>query len=335
MKAADYDFFLPEALVAAHPLEKRDTSRLFVLGRDGSQEHRKFFDLPCFLNAGDMVVINKTKVFPARLAGTKPSGARLDMLFVREISPRAWEIMSKGRYTGELVISGDLKALVTDGRTAVFEEDVKIRDLLWEKGEMPLPPYIRRRPDKKDMETYQTVYAEVEGSIAAPTAGLHFTAEVFRNLAAGSVTIRAVTLHVGTGTFRTVKTNDIRDHTMDSEFFEFDAGLMAEIAEVKRRGNRVIAVGTTTTRAIEGFLSGRCEVVSSNGTIRGTTDIFIYDGYRPKAVDSLITNFHLPRSTPLMLASVFAGRERLLRAYNEAISARYRFFSYGDAMLVL
>jgi S-adenosylmethionine:tRNA ribosyltransferase-isomerase len=335
MKAAEYDFFLPEALIAARPLERRDGSRLLVLRGDGTCEHKHFFELTSLLNAGDMLVINKTKVFPARMIATKPSGGRIDILFVREVSPGIWDIMSRGSYTGHIELFGTLKAQVSEGKRAVFENNAGLRDLLWERGEMPLPPYIRRRPDEKDRETYQTVYAEVEGSIAAPTAGLHFTKELLGALTAKAVKIRSVTLHVGTGTFRTVKADDIREHRMDSELFELEPELIEEIREVKRRGNRVIAVGTTTTRALEGFLSGRCEVVSSNGTIRGTTDIFIYEGYRPKAVDALITNFHLPRSTPLMLASVFSGRERLLHAYEEAISRRYRFFSYGDAMLVL
>jgi S-adenosylmethionine:tRNA ribosyltransferase-isomerase len=335
MKAADYDFFLPERLIAARPLERRDGSRLFVLRRGGSAEHRTFFELPSLLDEGDMLVINKTKVLPARLTGAKPSGGRLDILLVKEVGPGVWDIMSRGKYTGSLEISGGLTARISEGKKALFEDTTCIRDVLWEKGEMPLPPYVRRRPDKRDRDTYQTVYAEVEGSIAAPTAGLHFTTGLLDALAAKSVKIRAITLHVGTGTFRTIKTHDIRDHRMEKEFFELEPALIREIEGVKRRGNRVVAVGTTTTRAIEGLLSGRCEVDSSNGTIRGTTDIFIYEGYRPKAVDALITNFHLPRSTPLMLTSVFSGRERLLRAYEEAISREYRFFSYGDAMLVL
>jgi S-adenosylmethionine:tRNA ribosyltransferase-isomerase len=200
---------------------------------------------------------------------------------------------------------------------------------------MPLPPYIRRQPDDRDKERYQTVYAEAEGSIAAPTAGLHFTPELLGAVAAESVLIRHVVLHVGTGTFRSVKADDIEDHTMDRELFEIEPSLISEIEEVKGRGGRIIAVGTTTTRAVEGYLSGRREILTSNGAIRGFTDIFIHEGYRPRAVDALITNFHLPRSTPLMLTSVFAGREKLLRIYESAISMGYRFFSYGDAMLVL
>jgi S-adenosylmethionine:tRNA ribosyltransferase-isomerase len=335
MKAADYDFCLPERLIASRPLERRDGSRLFVLRKEGSAEHRTFFELPFFLDAGDLLLINKTKVFPARLSGAKPSGGRLEILLVKEVGPGVWDIMSRGKYTGRLEICDCLTAYITEGRKALFGDPPLIREILREKGEMPLPPYIRRRPDGRDRETYQTVYAEVEGSIAAPTAGLHFTRELLDTLVAKAIKIRAITLHVGTGTFRTVKTVDVRDHKMEGEFFELSAELIREIEEVKRRGNRVVAVGTTTTRAIEGFLSGRCKIHSTNGTIRGTTDIFIYEGYRPRAVDALITNFHLPRSTPLMLTSVFSGRERLLKAYGEAISKEYRFFSYGDAMLVL
>ena len=200
---------------------------------------------------------------------------------------------------------------------------------------MPLPPYIRRQPDDSDKERYQTVYAETEGSIAAPTAGLHFTPELLDAIAAASVLIRHVVLHVGTGTFRLVKTGTIEDHVMEKELFEISPLLLSEIAEVKKRGGKIVAVGTTTTRAVEGFLSGNSEIVSSNGLICGLTDIFIHEGYRPMAIDSVITNFHLPRSTPLMLTSVFAGRERLLQTYETAISMGYRFFSYGDAMLVL
>jgi S-adenosylmethionine:tRNA ribosyltransferase-isomerase len=334
MKTADYDFFLPEELIADRPLARRDSSRLLVLRKDGGAEHRRFFELPSFLDAGDMLIVNNTRVFPARLTGEKPSGGKLDILLVRELEPGLWDILSRGRYTGPLAAAG-LTALISEGRRAFFEDHARLRERLWDKGEMPLPPYIRRRPDDRDKETYQTVYAQIEGSIAAPTAGLHFTKEVLDALAQKSVQIRAITLHVGIGTFRTVKTEDLAGHKMDSEFFELDPRLFQEIDEVKEKGKRVVAVGTTTTRALEGYLTGRCEILSSNGRITGTTDIFIHEGHKPKAVDSIITNFHLPRSTPLMLTSVFSGRERLLKAYEEAISLKYRFFSYGDAMLVL
>lgn len=335
MKTADYNFHLPEELIAARPLEKRDSSRLLVIHRDGKIEHRQFFELPLFLNADDMLLLNNTKVFPARLEGSKPSGGKLDLLLVREVSPGLWNILTRGKYTGQLRISVNISAQISNGKTAFFENHEGLKNLLWKEGEMPLPPYIRRRPDKEDKERYQTVYAEAEGSIAAPTAGLHFTKSLLEKITSASVLVRTLTLHVGTGTFRPVKADLLENHAMEKEFFEIGPDLIAEMEEVKKKGKRIIAVGTTTTRAIEGYLSGRCNIFSSNGTIRGCTDIFIHEGHRVKAVDSLITNFHLPRSTPLMLTSVFSGREKLLQTYETAISMRYRFFSYGDAMLVL
>ncbi len=335
MKTAEYDFILPQELIAYRPAEKRDDSRLLVLHRDGVVEHKKFRDLPCILKAGDMLLLNKTKVFPARLSGIKRGGGKLELLLVKETSPGTWDIMAKGKYTGQLLISEGLTAYITGGKTAIFEDSEHLRELIWKEGKMPLPPYIRRQPDDSDKERYQTVYAENEGSIAAPTAGLHFTAELLNAIAAASIQIRYVVLHVGTGTFRLVKTDDIEDHVMEKEFFEITPSLLSEIAEVKKRGGRIVAVGTTTTRAVEGYLSGKSEIVSSNGVICGLTDIFIHGCYRPIAIDSVITNFHLPRSTPLMLTAVFAGRERLLQTYENAISMGYRFFSYGDAMLVL
>lgn len=335
MKTVEYDFFLPERLIAYRPTEERDASRLLVLHRDGRTEHRKFRDLTSFLGAGDMLLLNKTKVFPARLTGFKQGGGRLDILLTGEISPGKWEIMTKGRYTGPLRISEGFTAYIAKGKTALFENPTEINKRIWLEGKMPLPPYIKREADDLDRQRYQTVYAETEGSIAAPTAGLHFTAELLDAIAAKSVLIRHIILHVGTGTFKLIKTEDVEDHVMGRELFEIDPSLPAEIEEVKKRGGRIVAVGTTTTRAVEGYFSGRCKILSSNSAICGLTDIFIHEGYRPKAIDALITNFHLPRSTPLMLASVFAGREKLLAAYESAISMGYRFFSYGDAMLVL
>ncbi|MBI5641330.1 MAG: tRNA preQ1(34) S-adenosylmethionine ribosyltransferase-isomerase QueA [Nitrospirae bacterium] len=335
MKTADFDFFLPEELIATRPADQRDISRLLVLHRDGSMEHSRFFELPSFLNAGDMLILNDSKVFPARLTGFKPTGLKLDILMVSEISPGTWNIMSRGSYTGPLTISDNLSAHIREGKTASFQANGDLMELIWKVGLMPLPPYIRRLPDRADRESYQTVYAENEGSIAAPTAGLHFTKTLLDTLSARSVHIRRITLHVGIGTFRPVKTEILAGHTMEREFFELDPRLLDEISEVKQRGNRVIAVGTTTTRTLEGYLSGRCTLASSNGTIKGSTDIFIHEGYGFKAVDALVTNFHLPRSTPFMLAATLAGREKLLDSYRLAISMGYRFFSYGDAMLVL
>ena len=335
MKTAEYDFLLPEELIAARPLEKRDGSRLLVLHKDGRVEHRTFSELPLYLHAGDMLLLNNTKVFPARLAGLKSSGGRLELLLVDEVSPGLWNILTKGRYTGRLRISQNLSAYISEGRTAFFENHGELRGLLWKEGEMPLPPYIKRSPDKEDKERYQTVYAEAEGSIAAPTAGLHFTKSLLNEISSASVLVRTLTLHVGTGTFRSVKADTLEDHVMGKEYFEMGQDLLAEMEEVKRNGRRIVAVGTTTTRALEGYLSGRCSIISSNGIVSGCTDIFIHEGYRVRAVDSLITNFHLPRSTPLMLAAVFSGRRKLLETYETAIAMRYRFFSYGDAMLVL
>lgn len=335
MKTADYDFHLPPDLIAARPLEKRDSSRLLVLNRNGAMQHRTFSELPSLLNPGDMLVVNNSKVFPARLEGRKPTGGKLEILLVSEGAPGVWNILCRERYTGPLRISDALRVSIENGSTALFEHRAGLRALIREEGLMPLPPYIKRRPDEHDRERYQTVYAEVEGSIAAPTAGLHFTRSLMERLAAASVMIRSVTLHVGTGTFRPVRVLELKDHRMDREFFEISPELLSDIRKVKERGNRVVAVGTTTTRTLEGYMSGRCEIISSNGTVSGTTDIFIHEGYRPVVVDALITNFHLPRSTPLMLTAVFAGRENLLGAYSRAVSMGYRFFSYGDAMLVL
>lgn len=335
MKTAEYDYFLPEELIATRPLERRDRSRLLVLHRDGKIEHKRFYELPSFLNAGDMLLINNSKVFPARLFGYKPTGGRLEILLVSEVSPGLWNILAKEKYTGSLRISENLTAHITEGKTARFESYIDFMSLIWKEGEMPLPPYIKRQPDETDKERYQTVYAEVEGSIAAPTAGLHITRELLDNLTSKFILVRTITLHVGIGTFRPVKTVDLENHRMGEEFFEISSDLISEIEQVKKSGNRIIAVGTTTTRAIEGYLSGRCKTFSANGTIKGSTDIFIYEGYRFRAVDSLITNFHLPHSTPLMLTAVLVGREKLLSAYKAAIAMRYRFFSYGDAMLVL
>lgn len=335
MKTAEYDYPLPAELIAARPMEKRDRSRLLVLHGDGKKEHTRFNNLPSFLNAGDMLLINNSKVFPARLVGYKPTGGRLKILLVSEISRGLWNILTNARYTGSLRISENLTVQITEGKTARFEDSDNLMELIWKEGEMPLPPYIKRQADETDKERYQTVYAEVEGSIAAPTAGLHFTEELLETMAAKSILIRTITLRVGIGTFIPIKSAKIEDHRMQEEFFEIKPELIPEIERVKANGNRIITVGTTTTRALEGYLSGRCRVFSENGVIKGSTDIFIHEGYKFRAVDALITNFHLPLSTPLILTSALAGREKLLNAYQSAIAMKYRFFSYGDAMLVL
>ncbi len=335
MKTADYDYYLPQGLVAARPAEYRDRSRLMVLHKDGGIEHRRFSDLPSYLAAGDMLILNNSKVFPARLTGRKPTGGKIDFLLVSRSGKNAWHVLSRESYTGMLAISDKVYVQMVEGKTAVFDDAADLSDIIWTHGRMPLPPYIRREPDETDRERYQTVYAEAEGSIAAPTAGLHFTVELLHLLERRAVRIRSITLHVGTGTFRPIKAERIADHRMDEEQFEITANVIREIGQAKQDGHKVVAVGTTSTRTLEGYFSGRCSVRISNGTISGSTDIFIYEGHQFLAVDALITNFHLPRSSPLMLAAAFSGREKLLKAYTEAVSGGYRFFSYGDAMLVL
>jgi S-adenosylmethionine:tRNA ribosyltransferase-isomerase len=295
-------------------------------------EHRRFSDLHEYLEPGDILLLNRTKVLPFRLFGTKKGGGALHILLVRNTSGNRWEILSPGSYTGPLVISDKLTARIYRGRTAELEFEGDLRDILWEEGHMPLPPYIKRVANRMDRERYQTVYARDEGSIAAPTAGLHFTEDLLERIEGKGVLIRHLTLHVGTGTFTPVRAERVEEHAMEAERFEIDSGLPDEISA--RRG-RLVAVGTTTTRAIEGLLSGKhSQLHSENGTIKGSTDIFIYPGYRFRAVSSLITNFHLPRSTPLMLTAALSGRGRLLSAYASALEKRYRFFSYGDAMLI-
>lgn len=335
MKTADYDFPLPESSIASMPAERRDGSRLMVLHRDGRMVHASFRDLPSFLNRGDLLLLNNSRVVPARLYASRPDGETVEILLVSEIRRGLWKVMTRGRYTGTVSIAEGVTVFLSAGRTASFGEKTDVRRLLREFGHMPLPPYIRRPDNETDRERYQTVYAEVEGSIAAPTAGLHFTRDLLETISANGVLVRSVTLHVGIGTFRPVKAADLGQHRMDEEFFEMKASVLSEIDHAKRSGNRVIAVGTTTTRTLEGYLSRTCTVSSHNGTIRGATDIFIHEGYSFRAIDALITNFHLPCSTPLLLTAALAGRENLLQAYRVAVTDGYRFFSYGDAMLVL
>jgi S-adenosylmethionine:tRNA ribosyltransferase-isomerase len=335
MKVSDFDFFLHESLIAERPLRKRDTSRLLVLHRDGSVEHRQFTDITLYLDNGDMLLINNTKVFPARLTGYKDNGGTLEILIVKEREQDVWEILSKGNFTGKLTFSDHFSAEIHDGRTAHFSYSGKLLENIRKYGKMPLPPYIKRMPDESDRETYQSIFAKNEGSIAAPTASLHFSDRTIDEIINKGVIIRQLTLHVGVGTFKPIRTYNVEEHCMESEYFEIEKGLIDEIENTKFSGHKIISVGTTTTRAIEGYINGRCSVTSLNGKLVGMTDLFIYPGYIFKTIDSLITNFHLPRSTPLMLASALCGREKLMNAYREAIERRYRFLSYGDAMLIL
>jgi S-adenosylmethionine:tRNA ribosyltransferase-isomerase len=351
MKATDFDFDLPESLIALEPATPRDACGLLVLDRKkDALEHRRFRELPGLLSEGDMLLMNNTRVFPARLTGTKKTGGKMDLLLVKEQGPGEWEVLSRGRYTGRLQISEDVFGEMRDGRFFTFGPGAATAaGAVWRFGQMPLPPYIKRRPCEADKEWYQTVYAEKEGSIASPTAGLHFTGELIGELKRSGVLVRFLTLHVGTGTFKPITAVDIEDHRMEREYFEVDEDLMREIGEVKKAGKRVITVGTTTTRTIEAVFQGAYARIGNemrgNGDpapdtlrstlIRGSTDIFIYPGYTFGVSDALLTNFHLPRSTTLMLTSAFCGREKLMAAYRHAVAMEYRFFSYGDAMLIL
>ncbi len=359
MEVEEFGFDLPQEQIALRPASRRDGSRLFVL-LEGKTEHRHFYDLPEYLGKGDLLLINDSRVLPVRLLGRKETGGLLEVVLVRKIAGgdaaeengggETWEALYRGRYSGVLKVSGEL-SLEFSGRDREVKVICKggLLQALERCGQMPLPPYIKRRPDEADKERYQTVYAEKEdlcrqghGSIAAPTAGLHFTGALLEAISGKGVRVRKLKLHVGRGTFMPVKSSRVEDHRMESEHFEFDRGLAEEIKDIRAGGGKVYAVGTTTTRAIESYFSGAYlpdgeDVFSAGGKtekVRGSTDIFIYPGYRFRAVDRLVTNFHLPRSTPLMLAAAMAGRGRLLEAYNAAISSGYRFFSYGDAMLL-
>ena len=350
MKAADFDFHLPEGLIAKKPSDKRDLSRLLVLHRNGEIEHRTFSNLPAYLNEGDLLLLNNTKVFPARLTGIKPTGGRFEFLLVKEIGIDKWEILSRGKYRGKISIAEGFSANI-ENQTAFFSCSGDLMENLWRYGDMPLPPYIKRKPEPADREWYQTVYAEKEGSIAAPTAGMHFTGELLGKIKDKGVNVRRLTLHVGIGTFKPIKTESLSEHSMDAEYFEIGEEIIEEIKKTKASGKRVFSVGTTTTRAIEGYMSGKykmqdagykiqdnhasCIMNHASSLIKGYTNIFICPGYEFRVIDSLITNFHLPRSTPLMLASAFCGAEKLRGAYSTAVSQKYRFFSYGDAMLIL
>ena len=340
MKLTDFNYDLPEELIAQDPLEKRSDSRLMVVGRaDGSITQKHFYDIIDYLNPGDCLVINDTKVIPARLMGVKEdTGASIEVLLLKRKEEKIWETLVKpGKKMkvgarvvfGDGLLTGEVVDIVEEGNRLIrFEYEGIWEELLDQLGQMPLPPYITHK--LQDKNRYQTVYAEHEGSAAAPTAGLHFTKELLQQIKDKGVDIAHVTLHVGLGTFRPVKVDNILDHHMHSEFYIVDQEAADKINAAKARGNQVISVGTTSTRTIE-------SVADENGFMRaasGWTDIFIYPGYQFKVVDSLITNFHLPESTLLMLVSALSTRENMLHAYEVAVQERYRFFSFGDAMFI-
>ncbi len=338
MRLSDFDYNLPEELIAQRPLEPRNASRLMVLDparRTITNEH--FFDLRKFLRAGDTLIFNDTRVIPARLLGRKSTGARVEIFLLRRLDAVTWETLVKpGRKIAEgteIAFGDELSCKVvgrTDfgGRVVQFEFSGVFEEVLDRLGETPLPPYIHEKLD--DSERYQTVYNRERGSAAAPTAGLHFTAEQMRDLAAFGVNLGFVTLHVGLGTFRPVQVETIEQHEMHEEYFSIPQATADLIRETKLRGGRVIAVGTTSIRTLEAAALDKSSVAVGSSS----TKIFIYPGYEFKIVDALITNFHLPKSTLLMLVSAFAGREFILQAYAEAVAERYRFFSFGDAMFI-
>lgn len=334
MKTSDFDYRLPEERIAYRPESQRQNSRLMVLdGKKGEITHRRFFELPGLLNPGDLLVLNNTKVFPARLYGKKKTGDRAEILLVEKLDEKAWKCMVRGPRQGleidfEEGLSG--KLFRDDGGGWIIEFNGAADSYIENSGRMPLPPYIKREPDERDRISYQTVYAEKPGAIAAPTAGLHFTPEIMSEVKRRGVGIAYVTLHVGIGTFQPVKTEFVREHEMHAEFREIPRETAEAVNGAKAGGGRVIAVGTTVLRSLESSVNEAGDVIPC----KGRTGLFILPGYGFKAVDALITNFHLPRSTLLMLVSAFAGREFIFRAYKEALDGEYRFLSYGDAMFI-
>ena len=339
MKVSDFNYNLPEELIAQVPIKKRDESRLMVLDKKNKTiEHKIFRDIIDYLNPGDVLVRNNTKVIPARIYGKKETGANVEFLLLNNIEGDIWEsIVRPGNklHVGAKVIFGDglLKAEILDTmpggtRKVKFSYKGIFNEILDKIGLMPLPPYIHEELKEKDR--YQTVYAKYNGSAAAPTAGLHFTPELLKRIEEKGVSIANVTLHVGIGTFRPVKEETVEAHEMHSEHFYIKQEDAEKINRAKKSGNRVIAVGTTSCRVIESIAYEYCLVKVTEGD----TKIFIYPGYKFKCLDSLITNFHLPQSTLLMLVSASAGREFILRAYEEAVKEKYRFFSFGDAMFI-
>lgn len=338
MKLSDFMYDLPEERIAQTPVEPRDHSRLMVLHRDtGEIEHRHFYDIVDYLNPGDCLVINETKVIPARLYGERPTGGACEVLLLKQLGPKRWETLvrpGKKLKPGAEVLFGDgrLKCRVMEstdvgGRVVEFECEGSFEAALDALGEMPLPPYIHEK--LKDRDRYQTVYARQDGSAAAPTAGLHFTPELLARIKAKGVDVVPVLLHVGLGTFRPVKVENIEEHEMHSEYFEVSEDAAARVNAARERGGRVIAVGTTSVRTLESAAKDGRLVAQ-----RGDTRIFIKPGYRFQMVDALITNFHLPGSTLIMLVSALYDRERILEAYKMAVDMQYRFFSFGDAMFI-
>ncbi len=342
MLVSDFDYELPPELIAQHPPAERGQSRLLVIPRDaGPLEHRRFEDLPEYLRPGDCLVLNDTKVLPARLVGRRASGGQVELLLLRPVGEGLWEALGKPARrlrAGERLkfgpeLAAQIVAVGGEGlRTVRLEHEGDLLPVLERVGQMPLPPYIRRdHPEADDASRYQTVYAERPGAVAAPTAGLHFTEGLLQRIAEQGVSMARLTLHVGLGTFRPISVERLEEHVMHAEWYRVHPEAADAINAARAAGGRIVAVGTTVVRTLE-------SVADEAGVVHpgeGSTNLFITPGFRFRVVDALLTNFHLPRSTLLVLVSAFAGRERILAAYQEAIAARYRFYSYGDATLVI
>jgi len=342
MNKSDYSYNLPEQLIAHQPLSNRAGSRLMKLNRrTGEYEHKMFTDIVEILQPGDCLVINNTKVIPARLNGKLETGGEIELLLHQRISEKRWEVLCKpGRKCqvgtkiifGEGAIVATVDEITADGlRNVTMTYSGDWDELLDKYGEVPLPPYIEQEETKSNLDRYNTVYAQHEGSVAAPTAGLHFTDEILEQIKAKGIEVVQITLHVGLGTFRPVKTEDITQHHMHSEYYKVEESAAEKLNNCKKNNGRIIAVGTTSCRTLE-------SCVDENGLIKastGWTDIYIYPGFEFKAIDGLLTNFHLPESTLIMLVSAFSSREYVLAAYQAAVDAEYRFYSFGDAMILL
>jgi len=342
MRTADFHYVLPPSLIAQYPSPQRGETRLMVLRRNrGTIEHRQFSDLPRYLHPEDLLVLNNTRVLPARLIGKKETGGRCELLLLPSWNGRQgrWEVLVRGsakirreiRIRFDDGIEGELRVGKNGKGEINFSSETETANVLQRIGHTPLPPYIKREDEPLDKDRYQTIFAERDGSIAAPTAGLHFTQSLFQSLGDQGVKIAMITLHIGRGTFAPVKVEQVEDHVMEAEWVEISEETARQIEVAKKGGRKVVAVGTTTTRALESFADGEGHVKPG----KAMTTLFIHPPYRFRAIDALVTNFHLPKSTLMMLVSAFAGKAFIEKAYKEAIQKEYRFYSYGDAMLIL
>lgn len=335
MKTSDFNYDLPSDLVAYYPLTDKDKCNLEVISRsDNKIKHERFYNILNYLNAGDVLVLNNSKVIPARIYGTAKNRKNIEILLLEKIDPNNWSCLMKNPKDGlELILKNELKAIITKEKTGniIISFNREIEKYLDEYGCAPLPPYIERKPEESDKVNYQTVYAKQNGSIAAPTAGLHFTKELLQHITDIGVSIEQLTLHVGYGTFKPVKSEDLENHRMHSEYFELSKKTCEVINNAKLMSNKIIAVGTTSLRTLESCISPEGILIPR----KGKTDLFIYPGYKFKIVDSLVTNFHMPRSTLFMLVCAFAGKELIFKAYEQAKNRGYRFLSYGDAMIII